>query len=125
VNGTKISARKKDFRAWNLIDIGFGDSTNRTEDIGLDATQASLKLFHVNNNTLNFTNAIGETGLDVTPDFPYANTLREKITLVLESARGHCPSPHRIQHQEREIFLHAFSITVFQLFFYPLRRCLL
>jgi len=67
------------------------DNRRRTHSFG---RQASLKLFDVYNNQLRFTHAIGETGLDVTPDFPYANTLSENITLELESVRGQCPKPH-------------------------------
>ncbi len=80
--------------------IGFGDSIYRTiwEDNRQRhycfGKQASLKLFNVYNNRLNFTHAIGETGLDVTRDFEYATILRENITVELESARGQCPKPH-------------------------------
>ncbi len=57
-------------------------------------SMALLKLFEVHDNNLKFTHAIGETGLDVTPDFSYADNIGESISLELESARGRCPSLH-------------------------------
>jgi hypothetical protein len=55
--------------------------------------EALLKLFHIKNNQIKFTNMIGENGLDVTPDFMYAEYVHNNITIELESARGHCPKP--------------------------------
>jgi hypothetical protein len=55
--------------------------------------EALLKLFHIKNNQIKFTNTIGENGLDVTPDFVYTEYVHKNITAELESARGHCPKP--------------------------------
>jgi hypothetical protein len=56
--------------------------------------EASLRLFHIQDNVLKFYHVVGENMLNVTPDFPYADIQEENIIIELEAARGHCPQLH-------------------------------
>jgi hypothetical protein len=97
VNTNDKSEGRVESCAGNII---FGERTYRTiwEDNRARhhsfGKEASLKLFDIYNNELNFTHAISERGLDVVPGLPIADNLREDIIVELEAAKGRCPSPH-------------------------------